>query len=162
MRNEIKNKAKLMIIIGTLAMACLLLFCSVFLTNMMFKKLYLQRLKARYAGEIKEANILQQVIGKTDDVDLFLRGKGRSLKVLTELFNAIPKEVFMNNISVGEDGALVFSGTADSMSRAFSLVTELENHPSFSNVKVDSTRTRRVEDKELADFNLTLSVGDRS
>ncbi|MBF0216778.1 MAG: pilus assembly protein PilM [Candidatus Omnitrophica bacterium] len=160
MRNEIKNKAKLMIMIGTFAMASLLLFCSVFLTNMMFKKLYFQRLKARYAGEIKEANILKQVISKTDDVDLFLRGKGRSLKVLTELFNAIPKEVFMNNVSFGEDSTLVFSGTADSMSRVFTLVTDLENHPRFSNVKVDSTRTRRVEDKELADFNLTLSVGD--
>ena len=77
---------------------------------------------------------------------------------MTELYMALPPEVYLANIAFNEDRTLNISGTADTMSRVFSLVTDMENNKFFSNVKVDSTRSRRVEGNEVADFGLTLTI----
>ncbi|MFH1768839.1 MAG: PilN domain-containing protein, partial [Candidatus Omnitrophota bacterium] len=57
---------------------------------------------------------------------------------------------------LGQDDTIILTGTADTMSRVFSLVTALENNKIFKNVKVDFTKSRVVKKEEVADFGLTL------
>ena len=96
---------------------------------------------------------------ESDEVSLvreFLNQKGKSLLVLAELFNVIPDEVYFNSVSFGEDETIIFTGTTDTKSRVFSLVTEIERTEVFKDVKVDFTKSRRVKGKEVADFGLSL------
>ncbi|MFC1593840.1 pilus assembly protein PilM [Candidatus Omnitrophota bacterium] len=157
----IKKKAKEITKMGMLAMAMLVIFCAVLFTNMLFKKIYFNKLLSSYTEENEEVQVLNEITKRTGLIKRFLDKKGGSLFVLTEIFDAMPKEVYLSSISLREDGALTLTGTAESMSGVFSLVTELENNSSFRNVKVDFTKSRRFQGEELADFGLSLFIEEQ-
>jgi hypothetical protein len=158
MNKVLKKKAREITKAGILAMTALILLCAALLTNMFFKDLYLRKILSSYTKENQESQNLKDISDRTMIVKGFLNQKGKSLFVLSELFKAMPDEVYLNGISLKADDALNFTGTADSMSRVFSLVTSLENNKVFKNVKVDFTKSRRFKDKEVADFGLTLYI----
>jgi len=155
---KLKRRAREMARVGLFSMVSIVVFCTILLTNMVFKNLFLQKLSSSYNKEIREADKLKMTSEKTHTIESFLDRKGESLNILTELFNALPGEVFLNSLNLKDDDTLTFTATTDNMSRVFSLVTDLENNDFFSNVKVDSTRSRRVDEKEVADFGLTLAI----
>ncbi|MDD4957073.1 MAG: pilus assembly protein PilM [Candidatus Omnitrophica bacterium] len=157
-RQEIKKKSREMTFIAIMAMVLMLLFCSVFIVNIFFKTLYLGNLERNYNKENMEVGKLKLVSDKTSIVKRFIEKKGEVLNGLCELINSLPKEIFLNSIGFREDGTVIFTGTAESMSQVFSLVTELENNKHFSNVKVDFTKSRRQKEQEVADFGLTLTI----
>ncbi|HNX91791.1 MAG TPA: PilN domain-containing protein, partial [Candidatus Omnitrophota bacterium] len=159
-RKAVKDHTRLMTKVAAFSLISIFLFCTGLLTNMIFKNLYLEKLSTSYTSHLSEADKLKMTSTKTGTVELFLNKKGEVLRILTELFNALPPEVYLNSLGYRDDRTLSFAGTTDNMSRVFSLVTDLENNKYFSNVKVDSTRTRRVDDKEVADFGLTITVED--
>ncbi len=155
---NIKQKAKDITILGAMAVVCILVFCTVLFTNMIFKSFYFDRLLTSYTEELNEADKMKLISEKTGAVEGFIDQKGESLELLKELIEALPGEVYINNINYDGEQVISFTATTDNMSRVFSLVTDLENNKYFSNVKVDSTRSRRVDDKEVTDFGLTLSI----
>jgi Tfp pilus assembly protein PilN len=147
-----------MLQMSILAMIAFILFCAVFITKVIFKNLYLGKLNKSYAKENEEVKKLDAVSDKTGIIKRFLSQKAEALDVLVELFNAMPGEVYLSSVILKEDDTLTFTGTADSMSMVFSLVTDLENNSYFSNVKVDFTKTRKQKGIEVSDFGLTLSL----
>ena len=158
----LKAKAKEVTIMGMSAMAVLVILCALLLTGMIFKKIYLKNLLSRYSEKNEEVQDLKEIRKRTGTIKRFLDKKGVSLYVLTELYSAIPDEVYLSSIGLREDGSVMLAGTADSMSMVFSLVTDLENNKSFKNVKVDFTKSRMLQGKELADFGLSLLIEQRS
>lgn len=162
LKQEIKLKAHEATKTGIFVMALLVIFCITLVTNTFFKSLYLKQLLQKYTKETQEAQRYKNISDRTGIIKKFLNQKGQSLFVLTELYNAIPNEVYLSSISFKDDATLTFTGTTDSMSRVFSLVTDLENNTLFKNVKVDFTKTRTVKGKEVADFGLTLSLEERA
>jgi Tfp pilus assembly protein PilN len=158
MRKALKGRAHEMAKIAAFAMISLIVFCSILLMHVVFNRLYLERLRSKYTSQVQEAEKLKQIAQKNYTVESFLNKKGQSLGILTELYNALPPAIYLNSMNLKEDRTMSFTGTADTMSSVFSLVTSLENNPYFSGVKVESTRSRRVENKEVADFSLTLTL----
>jgi len=155
---EIKQRAREMIKMGILSMALLILFCIMLIANVFFKKVYLNKLLLSYTKETKEAEELKRLSARTGIIKKFLNKKSESLFVLAELLSATPKEILLSSVSFQDDATLIFTGTANSMSQVFSFVTDLENNKYFKNVKVDFTKSRRVQNQEVADFGLTLSL----
>jgi len=158
MKREIRNKARHITALGVLSMAVLILFCAGLLTKMFFKRLYLEKLMSSYTSEDKEAQGLKEISERTKVMRDFLHRKGSVLEVMVNLIQSIPEEIYLNSLIIKEDNTITFTGTADIMSRVFSLVTDLEGKKYFKNVKVDFTKTRRVKGKEVSDFGLTLSL----
>ncbi|MFH1767805.1 MAG: pilus assembly protein PilM, partial [Candidatus Omnitrophota bacterium] len=102
MRKEIKRQAKRIVRMGILAMAVIVFFCVTLLMDMFFKKIYLRTLLLSYTKESQEASKLKDILEKTRIVKRFLDQKERSLFVLTELFKAMPQEIYLNSISLGQ------------------------------------------------------------
>ncbi|MDD5069613.1 MAG: pilus assembly protein PilM [Candidatus Omnitrophica bacterium] len=157
-KKAIKAKAQELTRIAVLAMLNLLLFCAFLLMVVFSKKIYLDKMCSNYDKEIAEVTQLKKVLEKTGLLKRLLNRKGKILIVLNEFFIAIPKEVYLNQLSLNNENILTFTGTADNMSRVYSLVKDLEDNKSFKDVKVDFTKSRRVKDQEVADFGLTLGL----
>lgn len=155
---ELQKKARRMMEAGIFLMAVLVMFCAILLTDLFFKKAYLSKLVSSYSEENKSSIELQNISDRTAIVKRFLSQKGASLSVLTELFKIMPKEIYLNSIDLKSGDTITTTGTADTMSRVFALVTDLENTKTFKNVKVDFTKTRRVKEQEVADFGLTFNI----
>lgn len=156
-RREIKKKSKEALKAGVLATTTLLLFCVALLSNLMLKNMYMNKLETSYTSENEEVLKLNEVIDSTSRIKKFIAGKGAGLSGMALLFKAMPDEVFLTSIDFRDGDTFTFTGTADSMSRVFSLVTELENSKIFRDVQVDFTRSRSQRGIEVADFGLTLT-----
>jgi Tfp pilus assembly protein PilN len=156
-RHEIKKKSKEALKAGILATTTLLLFCVALLSNLMLKNMYMNKLEKSFSSENEEVLKLNEVIDSTSRIKKFISGKGAGLSGMAFLFRAMPDEVFLTSIDFRNGDTFTFTGTADSMSRVFSLVTELENSNIFRDVKVDFTRSRSQRGTEVADFGLTLT-----
>lgn len=160
-RQHIVEKSKDITKIGFLSVVALIIFCALFVTDIFFKSMYLDRLKDSYEEENREVEYLDRMSSKAHRIKLFLEDKGRTLDVLDKLYEAIPIQVYLDRI-VYEDDTLTITGTADSMSRIFSMVTAIENGPAFRNVRVDFTRSRRARGTEVADFGLTMEMDEEN
>jgi Tfp pilus assembly PilM family ATPase/Tfp pilus assembly protein PilN len=158
LQNEIKKSSNEMMRFGVLAAVLFLLFCCVLLTKIALKDQYLKKISSSYTQEEDAIKKIENISQRTRVVKEFLRRKGDVLNVLSELMSSMPEEVYLSSIKYANADTLTFTGTASSMSRVFSLVTELEGNQSFKNVKVDFTRTRKQAGEEVADFGLTLNI----
>jgi len=154
---EIHRKSREIMKTGILSMTALLLFCVAILSNVLMKNMYLNRLEHSYVRENEEVLKLSEVMDSTAKVKRFIFRKGTGLSGLAVLFKAMPPEVFLTSIDFKEEDVFTLTGTAQSMSMVFSLVTELENLPDFKDLKVDFTRSRNQRGSEVADFGLTLT-----
>jgi Tfp pilus assembly PilM family ATPase len=156
MQNHIKKSSQDAMRLGLFSIILFVLFCAVILTNIALKDLYYKRICSEYAEEEQQVKKLEDITMRIRVIKEFLISKGASLNVLSELYSSMPEEVYLSSIKYMREGTLSFTGTANSMSRIFSLVTELENSVSFKDVKVDFTRSRRQAGQEVSDFGLTL------
>jgi len=155
---EIKKKSRSVAQLGIFAMITIGLVVSAMVLDVYFKNAYLDKLAISFEKEAKAAQQLTDVSDRVGIARRFIEKKDDILFVLSELFNLMPNEVYLSSIDSRADGTLIFTGTADSMSRVFSLVTQLENSNVFKGVKVDFTKTRRQNDREVADFGFTMFV----
>lgn len=158
MQKDIKRRARDITKMGIFSMASLILLCVALFMDMFFKGMYFEELLSSYTSETEEAQRITQISQRSGMMKKFLNRKGRVLFVLTEIFKAMPEQVYLNSISFKEGKIITLTGTADIMSRVFSLVTDLENEKLFKNVKVDFTKTRRFKNQEVSDFGLTFEL----
>ena len=91
-------------------------------------------------------------------VVIFLKKRFMSLNTLNELYSIIPHDVYLTGMNIDEFGQVNIIGVSQSMSRVFSLVTDLEDSPLFRNVKTKSTSTRKQDGKDVAAFEIGFKL----
>ncbi|MBF0619206.1 MAG: PilN domain-containing protein [Candidatus Omnitrophica bacterium] len=60
-----------------------------------------------------------------------------------------------------ENRAVTIQGVSESMSRVFSFVTALDASPFFEGVKTKSTATKKDKNKDVAVFEIVLTLTDQ-
>lgn len=137
---------------GILFMTMLVLFCMSLMVKIYFKSEKLAHLEAFSKKTHEKARILEKASSKTRFMRALLTMRGKGLFAFERLSAYITPDIYLTNFKYEENGNITLSGTADSMSRVFAFVTELENSKYFTNVKTNETKTRREGGKDLADF----------
>jgi len=158
LKNQITNKAKKFTMMAILSMSILVMLALILGVKAFVRNIYLEKLTSSYRQENTEAERLMAIADRTGVMKRFLNKKGDLLTTIEEIFLILPEEVYLNTLDVREDETITFTATADSMSRVFSLVTNIENSKYFKNVTVDFTKSRVVKNGEVADFGLTLKI----
>ena len=74
--------------------------------------------------------------------------------VFEKVSTVIGDDIYLSSFSFDKDDKIKLTGTADSMSRVFAFVTELEESQYFKDVKTISTKSRREGQREVADFEI--------
>ncbi|HNV23588.1 MAG TPA: PilN domain-containing protein, partial [Candidatus Omnitrophota bacterium] len=75
---------------------------------------------------------------------------------LNRLFKIMPKETAIKSVSLDKDKKIVLRGEARELSDVFKFVGELEKASYITDVRTKSTRRRKVQDKEITDFELSF------
>jgi len=70
----------------------------------------------------------------------------------------LPDEISVKYVNVDEEHKVVLKGEAQELSEIFKFVGVLEKNSFFKDVKTKSTRKRKVQDKEITDFELFFSL----
>ena len=71
-----------------------------------------------------------------------------------------PTEIYMNGLSMDEEGNITIDGVSQSMSQVFAYVKSLDDSPMFKDVKTKSTATKKDQGKDVAVFELALKLED--
>jgi len=157
----VKEKGKDLYIMGTLLAFILVAVSGVFLGRMYNKERYLGQLKQR----------LGEVQNKTKELNAMVRGietirdrvytRGLSLNLLYEVHRAISPEIYLVSMSFDGKEILTIRGQSNEMSEVFSFVNKLEESGYFRNVKSKYATKRKVEDKEITDFEINCPLEEK-
>lgn len=138
-------------------------FIFVFLaTKLTLRRVYLDRLEERSKYIHKEAKELEEKFKKIQLIKRYLLLRGYSLEILDKIYENVPSTMRLSEIRFDKKNRfLSLKGTADSMTTIYSFVDSLSKEDCFRDVKTKYTTKRKEEDKEVADFELSVTLKER-
>ena len=157
-QRSIEEQGRQVIVSGILGIMIMILVCAIFFVKIYFKSTLLENLKKENAPKRKEAELLENVTARTGLVKDYFKRRLGSLDVINELFNLIPEEIYLENVTLDAEGKIAIQGISESMSQVFSLVGTLEDSALFKGVKTTSTTAKKERGKDVAAFEITFRL----
>ena len=156
---QLEKRAREMLKTGILI---LVLFSLIFVnltSKISFKKAYLKQITTHYLPVRDRAKQLELMMAKTELVKSYLLSRGNSLQALTELYDATPLDIRLNEIKYDESSSkFSIKGTSSVMSSVFSFVSELDKTIIFKNVKTKYVTSRNENGRDVADFEINCLI----
>jgi len=90
---------------------------------------------------------------KIEVIRTLLDGRGEAPKTLEALSNAIPKDVWIEQMEV-KGNVIALKGMSVDFGFVSDFMRALKDHPAFESVSLKSTELRRVKGEQLATFNV--------
>jgi Tfp pilus assembly PilM family ATPase/Tfp pilus assembly protein PilN len=157
-QRAMEEKGRQVIVAAFYGLVLLCLVCAVFFTRIYFKGIYLDKLKADYEAKEKVVKVLDHVAQKTQIIKDYTSDRLITLDTLKTLYDLIPEEIYLQAVTLEDNGTITIQGVSESMSRVFNLVTALEESTLFKNVKTKSTATKQERGKDVAAFELAFRL----
>ncbi|MFA5060346.1 MAG: PilN domain-containing protein, partial [Candidatus Omnitrophota bacterium] len=158
LQRTLEGQRKELTKLGVFAIIFLILVGVIFFSKVQTKNSFLIKLKNTHEPKRKEAQVLEKISSKTRIVKDYLNGRMIGLEALNELYRLVPEEIYLSSISMDDQGVITIQGTSESMSRVFSLVTDLENSDLFKGVKTKSTTAKKERGKDVAAFEVAFRL----
>lgn len=157
-RQFLKEKMRELVLAGSLTIFLLAAVAGFFLSRLYHQQAYLWQLQNRNAAIKHEIGDLVAQSRRIELVKSYLTARELPLRYLAELQHLIPAEVVIDFLGVDEQQRGVVRGQATQLSDVFKLITALENSRYLEQVDAKYTRRKKVHDKEVTEFELTLKV----
>lgn len=160
LKRKVSEGAKDIVTLGIMIMSISLVLSLLLAVKIYFKNVQINQLDHLNQSSFDDARMLERVSTKTRVVRQLLELRGRGLNVFDKVTKLIGDDIYLAEFSYNNEGKLLLKGTAESMSRVFAFVTQLEESNYFSSVKTTETKTRREGKKEVADFTLECMLAE--
>ena len=157
-QRAIEEKGRQIIKTGIYAVLIFILFAFIFVSKEHFNNMYLERLRTDYQEKRKKVVALDRKAQKTRIVKGYLKSRMVGLEVVTTLYKLIPDEIYLQSISLDENGGVEITGVSETMSRVFNFVTALEDSDMFKSVKTRSTSAKKERGKDVAAFDIAFKL----
>jgi type II secretory pathway component PulL len=160
-RKSIRETAKNLMTLGSLAALFLALLAAFYLGKLYHRHAYVDRLEKQKNELTKN---LAPVIEHASKLEWQRRLRSESswpLSLVAQLQKSITSEVVITSLRIEKDSSASVRGEAAQLSAALKFIDALEKTKSFKDVTTKQTRTKKVGDREVTDFEVTFlpSVG---
>lgn len=152
LKRHVREGSKDILTLGILIMSFFLLISLLLTAKIYFKKVESAKLDEINESTFDKARTLERISTKSRAIRQLLENRSRGLHVFDKISSLIGDDLYVTLFSYDVSGQLQIGGTAESMSRIFAFVTQLEESNYFLNVKTKETKSRREGKKEVADF----------
>ncbi|MBI3306475.1 MAG: pilus assembly protein PilM [Candidatus Omnitrophica bacterium] len=160
LRRRFREGGREVITLGVLVMACLVLLCIFLASKIYIKKEIIQKIDSIDEQSASEALSLERASTKARVVRNLIKNRGKALYVFERVTSLIGDDIYLTDFKYDQTGVLELKGTANSMSRVFAFVTDLEESNYFSSVKTKSTKSRHVGQADVADFEIECQLAE--
>lgn len=157
-KRSLKEKTRDLTILGILLFYAFTIVMAFVWGGQYNKQFYLKRLIQRNKLIGLDIGNLVDQYKKAEFVKNFLYERNMPLLVLNEIEKLVPPELIINNILVEQGRLVTLRGQGTKLSDVFKFVTTLENSRYFIDVTTKYTRTKKVKDREITDFEITFTV----
>lgn len=154
-QQKIRQESRDLAATAVLIMTVVLLVSFHLFGKIHFKSMTLEKLDEVNTATFDEARYLERISTKSRAVRSLLDGRGKGLYVFNKISELFGEEIYLREFTYDLEGNLAIKGTADSMSRVFSFVKQLEESNYFESVTTNETKSRREGKKEVADFDIS-------
>ncbi|MFC1807262.1 pilus assembly protein PilM [Candidatus Omnitrophota bacterium] len=158
LRKVFEEKSRDIVKVGLLALTAFVLVCCILISKVYFRSLYLNELNSKFGDQYEEVEKLENNFDKVKAVKDYMRNRGYSLEILSELYTVIPESIRIVDIKFDDKGDFSIKGTAQTMSGVFTLVSSLEKSTYFKDVKNRYATKRKEEGEDVADFEIICSL----
>lgn len=125
-----------------------------------FKNTYLMNLENQYKDNQKEALFLQDISSRMRVVQNYLKGRMISLDAVNELYEKIPREVYLTSIVLDDENNVNIQGISEMASIVFNLGTTLKESDLFKSVDIKSTTSKKIQGKDVSAFEIVLGLNE--
>ncbi len=95
---------------------------------------------------------------KIEFIKSFLDSRRIPVAVISELQNLVPVEIMLSSAGLDELNKVTLKGYGYQLSDVIAFATILESSKYFTGVTTHSTRTRKLKDKAVTDFEIGLQL----
>ncbi len=142
---------------GILIAAIIMTLSLLVMLKLQFKNSYLEQLRAEIAVLQPETAKVEKMRRDIELIKQRLNAKHSLVSLICEIIRLTPGNVFYSNLQVSEQGAVALKGQAPAMSDIFLFVKKLEDSPVFANVQAVRTTTKKNDNTESCEFEITCT-----
>jgi len=161
LKKTVDRQSKEASLSGGAAIIIMLLIGSMISLNINFKETFLsQNLRAKFAPQKQQVQLLQDQMNKVKLVRTYIQGRMSSLDIIHELYAITPHAIYLNNISVDDQGIVIIDGVADSLPDVYSYDKSIDDSTKFKEAKIKSTSTKKDNGKDVAAFEIEFKLNN--
>jgi hypothetical protein len=153
-RKSLREKTKELTIMVTLVIYFFSMIMLMFLGKLYSEGAYLKKINQRTEIIKKDVGYLLSQANKVEFIKDFLRIRRLPLLFFSELQKIIPDEISIDYLSLDEANKVILRGQATQLSDIFKFVSTLEKSEYFKDVNTKYTRTKKVKEKEVNNFEI--------
>lgn len=133
----------------------------IFVTGAIGWKIYthdsvLKKVTDEYAPQRQEVKDLEGLSKRTQTVEKFLENRMAGLDAVQELYRTMPKEIYLSDIAVDENGVLGIQGVSKISSLIYKYRTTLKESPLFADVNVKSQAAKKDRGEDVFSFDIEI------
>jgi Tfp pilus assembly protein PilN len=158
LKKSLQERGRDLMKTGVLILSIFVLLFTTLIGKIYFRSAYFEKLKKEYNPLDAEARQLEDSFSKVSWIKQYLKGRGRSLEVLVELFEIAPESLALSDIRFDAEGKFILKGSADAMQTVFTFVDNIKSSKYFVNVQTKNTTKRKEGAVDIVDFEISASL----
>jgi Tfp pilus assembly PilM family ATPase len=116
-------------------------------------------LKNQYQATAEEADTLRQLLDRIEFTQGWLRNRGKLLNALAELSRNTPSAIQWDSLTFSKDDKeVILKGVSEEIPKVYDYTRELKQSPLFAQVEVRRAAKRKVNDRDVTEFEITCSL----
>jgi len=158
-RKSLREKTRDLVMMGSLLIYLFTILCAISMGSIYNKQTYLDSLKKEHnivEGDVKG---LLAKLNSVEFVRVYLTKRRLPLFVFSELQKLTPDQISISSVSIRDENTISVRGQATQLSDVFKFVKTIEKIEYFKNVETKSTRTKRIKERKLTEFELSFIAG---
>lgn len=160
-RKGLEDRARDLAVMGTLLLALVSLLSLVSFGKVYKKSSYLEHLKKDYDGIHRQSEDVEKLVAKMKLASEQMAAGGGFLDVLQDISEVMPGNITLTGFQYNrQDKTATLRGISTEMSSVFQFLTTLEAVPHLESVKTRSVTKRKLEDREVAEFEMVANIQD--
>lgn len=157
-RKSLRDQIKDMTILGTLAVYFFIAVLAFFWSRAYTRQAYMASLTLKTEEIKKDVGVLVDQYKKIEFLKSFLDSRRIPVALISELQNLVPVEIMVSSMSLDELNKVTLKGYGYQLSDVIAFAAILESSEYFIDVTTHSTRTRKLKDKVVTDFEIGFKL----
>lgn len=158
LQKSIEVQGKEVLKVGIYVFLILLIVAANIGAQIFFKKSYLNHMLDQYKDTRAEVSQLEIQRSRAHIIQNFLNTRMASLDLIYELQRDIPKEIYLTNIFMDENGTISIQGISEVGSLVYNLNSNLKERELFKSADVVSKTAKKDRGKDAHAFEISLKL----
>jgi Tfp pilus assembly PilM family ATPase len=158
-RKSLEQRGKDLATAGTLLLAFIMVVSMICVEKIYKRTGYVNDLKKQYREIQTEAEEVERLVAKMKLAGEQGAAGSGPLDVVREISVVLPDNIVLNGMDYSEqERTVTIRGVSSEMSGVFQFLTTLESTEILEQVKTRNVSKRKVEDREVAEFEMTANI----